>query len=690
MTIELSPDGLLPIVSDWDPERHLPEQHPMYDEQVRLEQDMMNRGADKYRDRVIMAKEKGQMSRQGPLRHLMSDWLPRIVEGLRDYLKQSKTGPVPIALPLLQGVDHYAASAHALRAILDGFGRERRSLAALASGIGLAIEHEQRVRLWRKTNPTDYFIHRKEQIERQSTATHRRRVNANLANKSMREVGWEPWSQEQVFRVGLAMLDIVIKSTGWFEIQADPPFVPKRGSRHQAPLVLAVKEGMVDWVEGAMNAEELRSPEFRPMVMPPKRWTGTRKGGYWTPYVRAPRLVRFKADQEHQKERAADEYDAFDFPKVYKAVHLLQETAWRINGPVLDAAWRVIEKRLTLKNGKPFGKLPELDDRELPPRHPAIVANQEATRKRREVDPKAAREEMDEDTLKEFRKWRRAASKVYDFNAKRLSRLRGLTATIHTAMDYRDYDAIYFPHMLDFRGRIYPIPAYLHPQGADLARGLLTFAEGLPITEENGGSGWLAVQLATSLGVDKVPFDKRIAYVEQKESLWRTIAADPLDPMVRDEWGGADKPWQALAAIFEWVAFLDHGYGYVSHLPIMVDGTCNGIQHLSAMTRDRDAGFYVNLVPSPEPQDIYKHVAEALQETLVRILKAGGEPAQLAAYWLNLTNGELPRSLTKRQVMVLPYGGTRDSFFGYTREWLDEVDPEPPEGLEDAERELRN
>lgn len=688
------------MTTEWNPETDAPEAHPMWEEQVRLERDMLKRGADKVRDKAIEAKAKGQMTRLNPLRHLIGDTVPEIAKNMREWARYcevgSAGGPKPIALPLIKSIDDLnVAGVIALRAILDGFGQEKRGLASLAIRIGENIEHEQRVRFWAKTQPGAFWRLQKDQAAKRSTATHRRRVNIHASNS---EVGasWEAWSREQVFRVGLAFIDIIMKTTGWFEIQSDPTFKPRRGVRLTAPLVLAVKAGMTDWLAAAMTSEELSSHDFRPTVMPPKRWTGTRDGGYWTPYLRTPRLVRFKASQEHQKERAADEYDAFDFPKVYEALHVLQETPWKINGRVLDVAIEAWSRKITVetkRGAEPIGKLPHLDDREIPPRHPLLVAHAEETARLREKDPEAKPAPMDEETLREFRIWKRGATQAYDFNARRVSKMRGASATILTAQDYRKYDAIYFPHMLDFRGRIYPIPAYLQPQGADLARGLLTLAEGLPVTADNGGAGWIAIQLASSLGVDKVSFDERIAYVEEREALWRQISADPLSPEVRDVWGTADKPWQSLAAIFEWVAYLDHGEGFVSSLPVMVDGTCNGIQHLSAMTRDAEAGYHVNLIPSDAPKDIYQHVANGLKDTLERIRQAGGEQGDLADYWLGFADpetGKLPRSMTKRQVMVLPYGGSRDAFYKYTRAWLDEADPEPEGGLEDAARELRN
>jgi len=45
-------------------------------------------------------------------------------------------------------------------------------------------------------------------------------------------------------------------------------------------------------------------------------------------------------------------------------------------------------------------------------------------------------------------------------------------------MSFKNVDQIYFPHNMDFRGRVYPIPPHLNHMGADVNRGLLEFAEG--------------------------------------------------------------------------------------------------------------------------------------------------------------------------------------------------------------------
>ena len=689
-----------------------PEAHPMWPAQVELERGMLREGADRVRDRVVQARERGQMTRVDAVRGLLDDWLPKVAEGVREWVRVmgKSRGPKPIALPYLQACDPYVAALVALRAVLDGVTVERAGVMGLAVEIGRSMEHEQQVRMWEAEEPELFWSVQRGLDRQDATATHRARVNINRFNALLAEgrfaAGWQAWGEEVQFRVGIALLDAVIRETSWFELRPDPSHVWKQGRKKGPKLVLAAKPGLVEWLGRQLDDAEVMHPAYTPTVVPPRRWEGTRSGGYWTPYVKTPRLIRFKANQEDQKDRAADEYEALDMPKVYSALHTLQEVPWRVNRRVLEVADAAVSRDLGL------GKLPVASEIPLPPRPAAmlvpetdpmddltaavaaapVISDRQVTGKRtkRPAPRSAAPAPVTRDELPEVKQWKRAAANVYARNAKRLSKVRGVSRTLRIAKTYREFDRFYFPHMMDFRGRMYPIPVGLQPQGDDLARGLLEFAEGKPVTEENGGAAWLSIHLASTWGNDKWDFERRMDWVDENEALWRRIAGDPLG---NTEWSRADKPWQALAAVLDWVGFLDHGFGYVSHAAVAVDGTCNGIQHLSAMTRDEVAGEYVNLVPGEAPKDIYKFVASGLQETLERLEADGvGDPAEHASYWLDLCGRDLPRSLTKRQVMVLPYGGTKDSFYTYTRAWLDEHDPMPldlPEEETQAIRELR-
>lgn len=73
------------------------------------------------------------------------------------------------------------------------------------------------------------------------------------------------------------------------------------------------------------------------------------------------------------------------------------------------------------------------------------------------------------------------------------------------AQSFKNCSVLYFPHNLDFRGRVYPIPPHLNHMGADISRGILEFAEGSPLGES--GMRWLKIHLANKIGKDKLPLD---------------------------------------------------------------------------------------------------------------------------------------------------------------------------------------
>ncbi|KRX83247.1 DNA-directed RNA polymerase, mitochondrial, partial [Trichinella pseudospiralis] len=68
------------------------------------------------------------------------------------------------------------------------------------------------------------------------------------------------------------------------------------------------------------------------------------------------------------------------------------------------------------------------------------------------------------------------------------------------ANHFRD-DVIWFPHNLDFRGRVYPCPPHFNHMGDDVCRGLLLFAKGQPLGEK--GLDWLKVHLINLTGMMK-------------------------------------------------------------------------------------------------------------------------------------------------------------------------------------------
>jgi DNA-directed RNA polymerase, mitochondrial len=165
--------------------------------------------------------------------------------------------------------------------------------------------------------------------------------------------------------------------------------------------------------------------------------------------------------------------------------------------------------------------------------------------------------------LKEHQQNKEAHSLRCDF----LLRLR-------MAQSFKTCNAIYFPHNMDFRGRVYPIPPHLNHMGADINRGLLEFSEAKPLGKE--GLRWLKIHLANTIGKDKLPLDDRARYAESIIDVVHAVAEDPNHNL---EWIDADNPWQTLACMFELSAAMKRPdpENHMSHLHIHVDGSCNGM-----------------------------------------------------------------------------------------------------------------
>ena len=184
-------------------------------------------------------------------------------------------------------------------------------------------------------------------------------------------------------------------------------------------------------------------------------------------------------------------------------------------------------------------------------------------------------------------------------------------------------------YTFDFRGRKYPNTAYLHEQGSDLARGMLMRADKKAIG--HSGYFWLLVSIASTWAgdsgrpdgakTDKIPLTERAEWVLDNEEIILSYADSPK---VNQGWMKADKPWQFIAACFELKKLRIHqyhlddfeDYTYESHLECYIDGSNNGSQHLSALTRDEVTAPHVNLVPQEMPGDLYKYVAEFVWEAL--------------------------------------------------------------------------
>jgi len=306
-----------------------------------------------------------------------------------------------------------------------------------------------------------------------------------------------------------------------------------------------------------------------------------------------------------------------------------QKTQWRVNRKVLDVA---LDLR---RDGIAAPGLPGPDGRPLPPR--------------------LADSEYEALTKDERVKLMRDLEELRGVNAVMAGTRSAVYRKLDVARDMAQFPAIWFPHFLDFRGRLYPMAQDLHTQGDSMTKGLLEFAAGVPLGQR--GKWWLYVATANAFGHDKLPLQERVDWTENNIHDMLVMSSEPLAAL--DLWAtdAVDSPWEALALAFEvgalarWEALGNSPEDFLSHAPIRLDATCSGIQHLSALMRDTVAARCVNVLPTGKREDIYGEVAKAAT-LLCAERAAGGDP--LALLWLE----RIKRAVVKRAVMTTPYGVT--------------------------------
>ena len=435
------------------------------------------------------------------------------------------------------------------------------------------------------------------------------RYRAVMRNNDVEPLRW-PASIRHL--VGGWLLNRLAESTGWVatRMTAKGPNDRVTYLTYQ-PEFLKAKEALLAQAEAFAGC-------MWPMLCEPNDWSEEFKGGYLTNDLRKlTRLIRTRIPR-----RCTLLQDS----KALVMLNLLQKVPYRINDRVLELANFCMEQRLTV------GKFRAEEPTPPPPK------------------PEPWETASEEDKLS----YRRMRTEIEDRNSALAQKNYRTTEALYVANKYKK-DTFWIPWSFDFRGRVYPIPTSLSPQGTDFDKSLIYFEEEGPVNE-----WWLAFQVATTYGLDKAPMDERIDWVNKNHDFLSLVANDPEGTI--SEWSSAEEPWCFIAAAIEYYQCVIKGIKKTSGLPCSVDATCSGLQHLSALALDRTAAEMVNVVPTDKPSDGYLIVAEKAKEIL---------PEHLHSL--------ITRKVTKRTVMTTPYGVTENSARDYIRQELKGVELEKGE-----------
>ena len=183
---------------------------------------------------------------------------------------------------------------------------------------------------------------------------------------------------------------------------------------------------------------------------------------------------------------------------------------------------------------------------------------------------------------------------------------------IMSALLFKD-KTFYHSLFLDWRGRIYTKSNILSYQSNQLSKALIMFKEGFVLN--NIGYNSLLNYTANCYGLNKESIDSKIK--------WATANLNKIIDIESNFWLEADEPFLFLTAALELKNYMKDPNNFKSRLPIYMDATCNGLQHLATMVKDLNLMQFVNLLKSTctdLPNDIYKEMIIHIEKNIEKLL----------------------------------------------------------------------
>ena len=298
-------------------------------------------------------------------------------------------------------------------------------------------------------------------------------------------------------------------------------------------------------------------------------------------------------------------------PEVYDALNILQNVPWTVNSKLLDVATAGLDGFSPITVDEEELKVAKVDIKTA--KRCSLTYEMLNFQKLIERFPTAlAKKWSSVSSIDSFKRKSKESRDIISDAAKMVS----FVDTVEAAIDL-EHETLYFMHNACSRGRLYTIANVLDPQGDDISKALLLFAN--PSKDVN--EYWIKAHIAAQAGVDKLSFDGRVAWFNDNISILRIIGTNPADERslawMYDQGIHNEKKtkWQFIAACMEFVKWEETGEWAV---PVAKDATCSGLQFLSAISRDNNVAQHVNISKCEYAPvgDVYQVVGNAATKLL--------------------------------------------------------------------------
>ena len=414
------------------------------DEQIQLERDAIAQGLKKLHKntRDLESKDYASASVYGTAS--IDTLLPLVVariEATTSRIKQGKNGAAFAEIQkYLADVEPLAAAAIAVKITFDKvFSYKEKSNKAIkiCESIGLAVEQECQMRHYENKAPgllkilKDNYWHR-------SIGTQQKLVVIRTLMNRYKVEQWTSWGNSNRMKLGGWLLDCIMESSGWFT-----KYMQLQG-RKRVLYVIPTPE-FLEIKDAIMRDAELFSPLAWPMLIEPNDWDHDRQGGY----------ILNEVMRGHDMVRRGDP-TSIQGDKPLEFLNKIQKVAYRLNPFIVGVAEEL--DRLE----RAVGKFLPIMHHELPPKPVDIEENEESRHA-----------------------YRRSCAEVHNLQAQEFRKSCRTRMTMEAVARFKDSDKFYIPWSFDYRGRAYPIPAFLTPQDTDFGKSLLNFADESYVTPES-------------------------------------------------------------------------------------------------------------------------------------------------------------------------------------------------------------
>ena len=576
------------------------------EQQVQLERDQISLGLRRLKKNTKDLEDKSYASATiygiTSIDTLLPIVVNRIEETTHDRLVRGTGYQFQLIKDYVSKLEPLAAAAISCKVLFDkvfSHKLDSNQVVNVCSAIGKAIENECQMRYYENTAPGLLNVLKNQYWHRAIGTQQKMTVIQTLMNRSDVEP-WITWGISNQIKLGAWYTDCILDSVNWF-------YKDKvREGRRTINYIKPTAEFM-EIKDKIMKDSELFAPLSWPMLIEPNDWTNERPGGYLLNEVmRGNEMVRRGHDCLIQGETPI----AF--------LNRIQKVGYRASTFILDVADHLENKGISVGKFIPIAEMP------LPPKPPDIADNKDSRKA-----------------------YRRAAAEVMNKNANAFRRSCRTRQTMEAVRRFKD-KTFYIPWSFDYRGRAYPIPAFLTPQDTDFGKACIRFDAESVVTPE--AEKWLAFQVATTFGLDKAAMEERQDWVKNNLDLITLIAENPYDVV---NWENVEEPWQFLAACDEYYHCVIKRDRKTTGLCVAIDATCSGLQILAGLARDKSTAELVNVTRSPMPQDAYKVVAQVSRWNI---------PERIRQVW--------DRKCVKRTVMTIPYNAKPYSNRSYIKDAL--------------------